>query len=204
MRDMIPQKKKTLNDLRNFLLFRIRYPWIKHGKNIHCQWSTTFWSPHRDIILGNNVGIGYRCTFLCDTEIGNKVMIASDVAFINSDDHCFDVVGKMMWDSGRGDKYKIILEDDIWIGHGVIVLSPVHIGRGAIVAAGSLVKSDVPRYAIVAGVPAKLIKMRFTPEQIMEHENLLIQRGEIMPADRTFINKLQLTPKSDSPNSAVV
>lgn len=181
--------KKTYNHIRTFWIFKIHFPWVVIGHNIHCQLSTSFWSPHRHIVLGNNIGIGYRCIFQCDIEIGNKVMIASDVAFINSDDHNYGKVGKAMWDSGRGDKYKIIVEDDIWIGHGAIVLSPVHIGRGAIIGAGSVVISDVPRYAIVAGVPAKLIKMRFTPEQIVKHEEHLIRQGEILPKDRTSINE---------------
>lgn len=119
------------------------------------------------------MGIGRRCTFMCDIEIGNKVMIASDVAFINSDDHRFDVIGKAMWDSGRGDQFKIVIEDDVWIGHGAIILTPVRIGRGAIVAAGAVVTKNVPPYAIVGGVPAKVLRMRFTPEQIREHEQML-------------------------------
>ena len=119
------------------------------------------------------MGIGDRCLFLADTEIGNKVLIACNVAFLNSDDHRYDVVGKAMWDSGRGDKYKVIIEDDVWIGHGAILLTPVRVGRGAIVAAGSVVTKDVPRYAIVGGNPAKVIRMRFTPEQIEEHERLV-------------------------------
>ena len=131
------------------------------------------------------MGIGSRCTFLCDVEIGNKVLIASDVAFVNSDDHNFDVIGKAMWDSGRGDQFKIVVEDDVWIGHGAIILTPAHIGRGSIVAAGSVVNKDVPRYSIVAGVVAKVVKMRFLPEQIIEHESILIQRGELNPNDRT-------------------
>lgn len=112
-----------------------------------------------------------------DTEVGKKVMIACNVAFLNSDDHRFDQVGKAMWDSGRGDKFKIILEDDVWIGHGVILLSPVRVGRGAIVAAGSIVVKDVLPYAIVGGNPAKVLKMRFTPEQIKKHEQTLYPDG---------------------------
>jgi len=165
--------KHLLNYIRSLIIFRLRYPWINIGHNIHCQWSTHFWSPRKHIILGNNVGIGYNCLFLTDTEIGNKVFIASNSAFLNSDDHRYDVVGKTMWDSGRGDKYKIVVEDDVWIGHGAIVLSPVSIGRGAIVAAGSVVTKDVLPYSIVGGNPASLIKMRFTPEQILDHENIL-------------------------------
>ncbi len=165
--------KVILNAIRNVLLFRIRYPWVKHGRNIHCQWTARFWSPHKHIVLGNNVGIGHGCIFLADTEIGSEVLIACNVAFLNSDDHRYDVVGRTMWHSGRGDRYKIVVEDDVWIGHGASLLAPVRVGRGAIVAAGSVVVADVPRYAVVGGNPAKIIKMRFTPEQIEVHERLL-------------------------------
>lgn len=54
----------------------------------------------------------------------------------------------------------ITIEDDVWIGAGSIILAGVTIGKGAIIAAGSVVNNDVPSYAIVGGVPAKLIKMR--------------------------------------------
>lgn len=171
--------------MRNFLIFKVRYPWIKKGSNIHCQFSTTFWSPHKCIILGNNVGIGPRCVFLCDTIIGNKVAIAGNVAFLNSDDHNFNIVGKTIWDSGRGDKHAIIIEDDVWIGYGVIILSPVRIGRGSIIAAGSTVIKDVPPYNIVGGCPAKFIKYRFTEKEIIEHEQLLIKNKEMSEEDRT-------------------
>jgi len=110
-------------------------------------------------------------------------MIADQVGLLNSDDHRYDVVGKPMWESGRGDKFQIVIEDDVWIGHGAIVLSPAHIGRGSIIAAGSVVKGKVERYSIVAGVPSRLVKMRFSPEQIQEHERLLGIRslGDVPP-----------------------
>ncbi len=178
--------KGFLNNLRNIILFRIKYPWVKIGKNIHCQYRTFFWSPGKHIILGNNVGIGSGCIFLSDIEIGNKVLIAPRVAFLNSDDHNINIVGKTIWDSGRGDKYKIVIEDDIWIGHGAIILSPVKIGRGSIVAAGSVVTRDVARYSIVGGNPAKLIKERFSHEEIIEHEDILIANNEMSVNDRTM------------------
>lgn len=179
--------KGFLNHIRNLLLFRIRFRWVKHGKNTHCQYSTTFWSPRKNIILGDNVGIGPRCLFLSDTIIGNKVAIAADVAFLNSDDHNYDVIGKTMWDSGRGDKYNITIADDVWIGHGAIILSPAKIGRGAIVAAGSVVTKDVAPYSIVGGSPARFIKWRFAKEEIIEHERILIENGEMSEASRTII-----------------
>jgi acetyltransferase-like isoleucine patch superfamily enzyme len=171
---MIKSKiKKILNHIRNILMFKLRYPWVKTGKGIHCQWSTHFLAPHKHAVLGNQVGIGGHCLIQADIEIGNKVMIASSIAFLNRDEHNYDIVGKAMWDSGKAQKSKIVIEDDVWIGHGALLLAPLRIGRGAIVAAGSIVIKDVQPYEIVAGNPAKLIKMRFNPEQIEEHERIL-------------------------------
>jgi acetyltransferase-like isoleucine patch superfamily enzyme len=172
---MAKSLKGALNALRNVLIFDIRYRWIKRGRNVHCQWNVLFWSPRRHIVLGDDVGIGPGCIFFADTEIGNKVLIGPYSAFLNSDDHRIDVVGKAIWDSGRGDRHSLKVSDDVWIGHGAIILTPVCVGRGAVVAAGSVVTKDVPPYAIVAGNPARVLRMRFTPEQIIEHERLLQQ-----------------------------
>jgi len=177
--------RNLMNSLRNLVLFRVCYPWVIIGRNVRCQWSARFWAPHRHIILGNNVGIGHHCVFIADAEIGDKVLIAGDVAFLSSDEHIYDVVGKAIWDSGNGHKHKIVVEDDVWIGHGAVILAPARVGRGSVVAAGSVVTSDVPRYSIVGGVPARLLKMRFTPQQISTHERILVEAGEMKPEDRS-------------------
>lgn len=65
-------------------------------------------------------------------------------------------------------KGDIILDDDVWVGYRAMILSGVHIGQGAVVAAGAVVTKDVPPYAIVGGVPAKIIKYRFSPEVIKQ------------------------------------
>ena len=65
-------------------------------------------------------------------------------------------------------KGDIIVDDDVWIGYGATILSGVHIGQGAVIAAGAVVTKDVPPYAIVGGVPAKVIKYRFSPEIIQQ------------------------------------
>lgn len=54
----------------------------------------------------------------------------------------------------------IVVEDDVWIGGGSIILAGVTIGKGAIIGAGAVVNKDVPEYAIVGGVPAKVLKYR--------------------------------------------
>lgn len=56
--------------------------------------------------------------------------------------------------------------NDVWLGHGAMVMSGVSIGDGAIVGAGAVVARDVPPYAIVAGNPAKVVRKRFSEEQI--------------------------------------
>jgi phosphonate metabolism protein (transferase hexapeptide repeat family) len=58
----------------------------------------------------------------------------------------------------------VIVGHDVWIGHGAIVLAGRSIGSGAVIAAGAIVTKDVPPYAIVAGVPAKVVKQRFPPD----------------------------------------
>lgn len=68
-------------------------------------------------------------------------------------------------------KGPVIVEEDVWIGANSVILSGVKIGRGAVIAAGSLVNKDVQRYAVVAGTPARIIKMRFEEEEINRLEN---------------------------------
>ena len=65
-------------------------------------------------------------------------------------------------------KGDIILEDDVWIGQRAMIMSGIRIGQGAVVAAGAVVTKDVPPYAIVGGVPAKVIRYRFAPELTQE------------------------------------
>ena len=63
-------------------------------------------------------------------------------------------------------KGDVVIGNDVWIGSGVTILSGVNIGDGAVVSAKSVVVKDVPPYAIVGGNPAKIIKTRFTEDQI--------------------------------------
>lgn len=63
----------------------------------------------------------------------------------------------------------------MWCGANVTILKGVTIGRGAIIAAGAVVTRDIPAYSIAAGVPAKVIKRKFTNQQIAKHENELFK-----------------------------
>ena len=75
---------------------------------------------------------------------------------------------------------EIVVGEDAWVGAGTILLSHCRIGRGAVVAAGAVVSKPVPPYAVVAGVPAKVIATRFSIEQIIEHESILYPPEERM------------------------
>lgn len=67
----------------------------------------------------------------------------------------------------------VIIEDDVWCGANVTILKGVTIGRGSVVAAGAIVTKSCPPYSIIGGIPAKVLKMRFTPEQIKKHEKII-------------------------------
>lgn len=72
----------------------------------------------------------------------------------------------------------ITINEDVWVAANVTLLSHCSIGRGAIVAAGAVVSKDVPPYAVVAGIPAKVIGARFSIDQILEHEVSLYPKEE--------------------------
>jgi len=106
--------------------------------------------------------------------IGNYCSIAKDVMFILNADHPtnnistfpFKVMAVHTEEYEASSKGDIIVDDDVWIGYRVTILSGVHIGQGAVIAAGAVGTNDVPPYAIVGGVPAKVIRYRFDEELI--------------------------------------
>jgi chloramphenicol O-acetyltransferase type B len=151
-------------------MFKLRYPWVVYGNNVHVQWSARFWSPHNSVRLGDHVGIGRWCDISTDLVIGNHVLVAGATAFLSRDAHSVYRPGETMFESPRRDSCGIVIEDDVWIGWGAIILSGVTIGRGSIVAAGSIVTKDVPRYSIVTSRPSQVLKQRFSREEIEFHE----------------------------------
>jgi maltose O-acetyltransferase len=110
------------------------------------------------LILGDNSGIGDNCYIQGTVKIGRNVMMAPNVSLIASN-HNFSRVDIPMNKQGSCDK-PIVIEDDVWIGFGVIVLAGVTVGTGSVIAAGAVVSKDVPPFSVVGGIPAKILKMR--------------------------------------------
>ena len=93
---------------------------------------------------------------------------------MGKEDQTYNIHGKYIWNGKRGDNGTTIVEDDVWIGTGAIILSGVKIGAGSIIAAGAVVTKDVPPCEIHGGVPAKKIRDRFHNFQEKElHLNFL-------------------------------
>jgi acetyltransferase-like isoleucine patch superfamily enzyme len=110
---------------------------------------------------GHNVYIGPYCYIGPKTKIGNFCMLSDNVNIVGSD-HIFEEVGVPTIIAGRPQNQPTtVLEDDVWIGHGVTIIRGIIIGEGSIVGANSVVTKNVPSYCIYAGIPAKLIRKRF-------------------------------------------
>lgn len=80
----------------------------------------------------------------------------------------------------------VVIENDVWIGANVVILPGVHIGNGAILAAGSVVTHDVGAYEIVGGVPAKLIRYRYSPEKIKQFQAIEWWNWEIAEIEANY------------------
>jgi acetyltransferase-like isoleucine patch superfamily enzyme len=140
----------------------------------------------KNIFLGNRCSIGEECriwTTKAKVVIGDDVLFGPKVTVLTGN-HRFDIVGKRISEisdnekAGTEDK-DVVFCGDNWIGANATILKGVTIGEGAIVGAASVVTVDVPAYSIVAGNPAKVIKMRFAEDQITEHKKLLGEEKKI-------------------------
>ncbi len=126
------------------------------GKDVNIERRAVFAS---SVELGDRSGLGIECRISGKVIIGNDVMMGPRVCCFTAN-HAFDRTDIPMDQQGFSPEKPIVIEDDVWIGANCTLLSGVHVGTGAIVAAGAVVTKDVPPYAIVGGNPAKVIKYR--------------------------------------------
>ncbi len=128
------------------------------------------WNPGASIHIGSfcYVSEGTRIWAQSSVSIGDYVLISHLVDIHDTNAHPMDwsarrrdardKVAGTSYDVSRVKSSPIVIEDDVWIGFKSAILKGVHIGRGAIVAAGSIVTKDVPAWTIVAGNPARVIR----------------------------------------------
>ena len=170
---LVHKIRQPFNWIRTKLIFLFKANYIKEYGFVRIPFNIQIWSPNKDMQFGHRVQFGNRCVIQSDLKIGDNVLIAENVSFIGRNDHKYNIVGRTIWNSGRGVDKKTIIGNDIWIGHGAIVLAGVKIGDGALIAAGSVVIKDVLPYTIVAGNPAKFIKNRFDISDLNKHLSII-------------------------------
>lgn len=163
MRGLIKRNRSLYLTLRELLMMfrKYRYGWRSISKRSWVVPKQKYIA--RDFTLGDFGFVGADCIIYPKVKAGRFLLMARDVSIIGAD-HVYDKVGLPICFSGREPLKETLIGDDVWIGQGAQVMVGVKIGSGAIVASRSVVTHDVPPFAIVAGVPAKVIKYRFNDE----------------------------------------
>lgn len=142
--------------IRSFCTFLVKRKAQAVGKNLRVNFysKVTF-----KTVLGNNVNFnGMRISGNGIVKIGDNFHSGKECIMITSF-HNYDEGNAIPYDNTFINK-NIIIEDNVWLGDRVIILGGVNIGEGAIIQAGSVVVSNIPKYGIAGGHPAKVYKYR--------------------------------------------
>ncbi len=157
----------------------------KFGKNASLGIPADLKKP-QNIYLYDHARIGCRSTIMTT---GNSKFImkresgAAEGLTVITSNHK-QRLGTFRTGANDDNVYKdIVVEEDVWIGINVTLLSGAHIGRGAIIGACSVVTKEIPPYAIVVGNPAKVVKFKWPVDDIIEHEKLLYAENERIPRE---------------------
>jgi chloramphenicol O-acetyltransferase type B len=152
------------------------------GPGFHAGLRVRLWAKNT-LIIGENFYIGRDSQIETDCVIGDNVILGNKVGIVGKYDHHFQQIGTpvRLASQIRDENYNwhgknlvTRIGNDVWIGYGATIMQGVHIGDGAIVAAGAVVVKDVAPYSIYGGNPAKKIRDRFdTPEELEQHQYLL-------------------------------
>ena len=158
--------------------FILKSDFKRFGANSRLEYPCHIESP-RMVTVEENVNIRYGLQVLnAKTEeviIKRNSTLAPNVTIVpNNHIPAVGIPIFLLTSSHVNDKStNIVIEEDCWVGTGVKLLSGSHLGRGSIVGAGSIVTKEVPPYAVVVGTPARIVGVRFSIEQVLEHERIL-------------------------------
>ena len=152
----LPESNKMGGLFSSIRVFAVRRFIKDCGKNVNIEHGAVLSSK---VSISDNSGIGIDCELRGAVTIGKNVMMGPECIFF-SRNHSFDRVDIPMCQQGFQEEKPIVIGDDVWLGRRVMIMPGIHIGTGAIVAAGAVVSKNVPEYALVAGNPAVIKKFR--------------------------------------------
>lgn len=111
------------------------------------------------IVIGKGSSFAGNCVIsaVSSVKIGSEVLFARNV-YVADHSHAHLDIARSIMRQGITGVGQIIIDDGAWLGQNVVVTPGVHIGRGAVVAANAVVRSDVPDYSLAVGVPARVVK----------------------------------------------
>jgi len=161
---------------RNAKMVVLRYRYGIHGvdKTFYMGGASKV---SKDFVAGKYSFMNYGCDVCPNVKAGAYVMFAPRV-MITGSDHDINQPDIPMYFTKRPGVPETIIEDDVWLGARSIIIAGVKIGRGSIVAAGAVVTKDVSPYTIVAGIPAKIVRKRFSnEEEEIRHGKMLQQQS---------------------------
>ncbi|MGI6384543.1 MAG: acyltransferase [bacterium] len=150
------------------------------GQNVYFGEGCRF--THSTVEIGDHVYIGSGAVFQSaygTIKIGNHVMFGPCV-HIHGGNHIYNKIGDYMdevHDKQFGDDGTVEIQNDVGVGANSTLLKGICVGEGSIIAAGSVVTDDIAPYSIVGGNPAKLLKMRFSEDNIILHKQKLNERN---------------------------
>lgn len=143
---------------KRFRRFLAKFCFQHIGKRVNIE-RNVFFGSGREISIGDDSGIGLNARIQGPLRIGGNVMMGPDV-IIYTRNHEISRTDIPMIAQGETAPEAVVIEDDVWIGARAMIMPGVTISAGSVVAAGAVVTKDVPPFAIVGGVPAKVIKYR--------------------------------------------
>ncbi|WP_165750061.1 acyltransferase [Cellulophaga sp. Z1A5H] len=164
--------KDVIRKLRFYYLQKIKWKKYTIGENFYVGMRVHLWAKDK-LVIGKNFYIGRDSQIEADCIIGDNVIFGNNVAIVGKYDHHYQQIGVpiRMASRIRDESYtwkgltsKTIIEDDVWVGYGAIIMSGVTIKKGSIIAAGAVVTKDTEAYSIFGGNPAKKITSRFATE----------------------------------------
>ncbi len=155
----LPASTTPVGDSFKKIRFIICKPLFKScGQNVNIE-HRAFFHSGKDIEIGNHSGIGINAHLSGKITLGDYVMMGRDVVIMTRN-HEFSRTDIPMAQQGFREERPVVIGNDVRIGDRVIILAGVHVGEGTIIGAGSVVTKNIPSYVMVAGIPAKVIKMR--------------------------------------------